>query len=89
MQITSDPLSSDPFTKLKIQIPMHSISWGCPRKVRHSDPISLLISTFGIHLEPGCKGHVKVTVKSFHIALLKMSQNKRKFALFLDEFFIS
>ena len=27
---------------------------GCPKIVRHCDPISLLINTFGIHLEPGC-----------------------------------
>ena len=27
---------------------------------RYSDPISLLISTFGIHLEPGCKSHSQI-----------------------------
>ena len=32
--------------------PMHSISWGCPKIIRHCNPISLLINTFGIHLEP-------------------------------------
>ena len=41
---------------------MHSISWGwgCPKIVHHSDPISLLISTFGIHLEPGCKSQGQI-----------------------------
>ena len=75
MQIMPEPLSSDPCARLKIQIPMHSISWGCTKIVRHSDPISLLISTFGIHLEPGWKSWVK----SFIIALLKMSKNKQQF----------
>ena len=60
MQITSEPLCSDPCARLKIQIPMHSISWGCPKIVRHCDPISLLINTFGIHLEPGCKSHEQI-----------------------------
>ena len=60
MQITSEPLCSHPCTRLKIQIPMHSISWGCPKIVRHCDPISLLINTFDIHLEPGCKSHEQI-----------------------------
>ena len=38
--------------------------------VRRCDPISLLINTFGIHLEPGCKSHEQIihhrTVKSVH-----------------------
>ena len=34
--------------------------WGRPKIVPHSDPISLLISTFGIHLEPGCKRHGQI-----------------------------
>ena len=46
MQITSEPPSPDPCARLKTQIPMHSISRGCPKIVRLSDPISLLISTF-------------------------------------------
>ena len=50
MQIMPEPLSSDPCARLKIQIPMHSISWGCPKIVRHCDPVSLLINTFDIHL---------------------------------------
>ena len=37
MQITSELLSSDPCARLKTQIPMHSISWGCPKIVCHSD----------------------------------------------------
>ena len=49
-----------PCARLKIQIPMHSISWGCPKLVRHYDPISLLINTFDIHLEPGCKNHEQI-----------------------------
>ena len=60
MQITSRRLCSDPCARLKIQIPMHSISWGCPKIVRHSNPITLLVSTFGIHLEPGCKSHGQI-----------------------------
>ena len=36
---------------------MHSVSWGCPKIVRNCHPLSLLINTFGIHLEPGCKSH--------------------------------
>ena len=53
-------LSSDPCSRLKTQILMHSISWGCPKIIHHSDPISLLISTFGIHLEPGCNSHGQI-----------------------------
>ena len=60
MQITSEPLCSDPCARLKIQIPMHSISWGCPKIVRHCDPISLLINTFGIHLDPGYKSYEQI-----------------------------
>ena len=60
MQITSEPLCSDPSARLKIQIPMHSISWGCPKIVRHCAPISLLINTFGIHLELGYKSHEQI-----------------------------
>ena len=69
MQITSEPLCSDPFARLKIQIPMHSISLGCAKIVRQCDPVSLLINTFDIHLEPGCKSHEEIihyrTVKNF------------------------
>ena len=39
---------------------MHSISRGCPKIVRHSDPILLLINTFDIHLQPGCKSHGQI-----------------------------
>ena len=60
MQITSEPLCSDPCAKLKIQIPIHSISRGCPQIVRHCEPISLLINTFGIHLEPGYKSYEQI-----------------------------
>ena len=69
------PFFSDPCARLKIQIPMHSISWGCPRIVRHCDPILLLINTFAIHLEPGCKSHEQIV----HYLTLKMSKNKRQF----------
>ena len=55
MQIMSESLSSDPCARLKTQIPMHLISWECPKIVGHADPVSVLISTFGIHVEPGCK----------------------------------
>ena len=60
MQVTSEPLCSDPSARLKIQIPMHSISWGCLKKVRHCDSISLLINIFGIHLEPGCESRGQI-----------------------------
>ena len=60
MQISSEPLNSDPCVRLKVQIPMHSVSWGGPKIVRHCDPISLLINTFGIHLEPECKSHEQI-----------------------------
>ena len=33
---------------------------GCPKIVCHCDPISLLINTFGIHHEPGCKSHEQI-----------------------------
>ena len=33
---------------------------GGPKIVCHCDPISLLINTFGIHLEPGCKSHKQI-----------------------------
>ena len=56
----SEPLCSDPCDILKIQIPMHSVSWGCPRIVCPCVPISLLINTFDIHLEPGCKSHEQI-----------------------------
>ena len=39
---------------------MLSIRLGCPKIIHHPDPISLLISTFGIHLEPGCKSHGQI-----------------------------
>ena len=82
----SEPLCSDPCARLKIQIPMHSISWGCPKIVHHCYPILLLINTFGIHIEPRSVD-VKVMNKSFIIALIKMSKNKGQFcSLFLDEF---
>ena len=70
-----EPFSSDPRTTLKTQIPMQPIGWGCPKITRHSDPISLLISTFGIHHEPGCKSHGQI----IYYCLLKLSKNKRQF----------
>ena len=83
MQITSEPLCSDPYTTLKIQIPMHSFSWGCPKIVRHCDPISLLINTFGIHLEPGYKSYEQIID---YRAEKKCPNTSDSFALFLDEF---
>ena len=83
MQITSEPLSSDPCARLKTQIPTHSISWGCPKIVRLSDPISLLISTFGIHHEPGCKSHGQI----IHSRTAKIVQNKRQFCSILRRIF--
>ena len=43
-----------------VQTPLHSIRFGYPKIVRHCDPISLLINTFGIHFEPGCKNHGQI-----------------------------
>ena len=60
MQIASEPLCSDQCARFKIQIPTHSISWGCPKLVLLCDPVSLLINTFGNHLEPGCKSHEQI-----------------------------
>ena len=57
---TSEPHCSDRCTRFRIQISMHSISWGCPKIVRHCDQILLLMNTFGIHLEPGCKSHEQI-----------------------------
>ena len=79
MQIASEPLSSDSCARLKTQIPMHSISWECPKIVRHCDPVSLLISTFDIHLEPGCKSHGQII--HYHTA-----KNVQKQATVLLEF---
>ena len=82
MQITSEPLCSDPCARLKIQIPMHSVSWGCPKIVRHCDPVSLLINIFGIHLKPGCKSHEQI-----HYRTAKNVQKQATVLLyFLDEF---
>ena len=63
---------------------MHSISWGCPKIVRHSDPVSLLISTFGINLLLGCKSHDQI----IHYRTAKVSKHKRQFfvCVFLDKF---
>ena len=72
MQITSESLCTDPCAWLKIQIPMHSISWGCPKVVRHCDPILLLVNTFGIHLESGCKCHKQI----IHYRTAKNVQNQ-------------
>ena len=74
MQITSEPLCSDPCARLKIQIPMQSISWGCPKTVRHCDPISLVINTFGIHLEPERKSHEQI----IHYRTVKNVQKTRR-----------
>ena len=76
MQITSESLCSDPCAKLKIQIPLHSISWGCPKIVRHCDPILLLINTFDNHLELGFKSYEQIV----HYRTAKnVSKNKRQF----------
>ena len=33
---------------------------GVSQIVRHCDPVSQLINTFGIHFEPGCKSHEEI-----------------------------
>ena len=66
MQITLKPSGSDPCARWKTQLPLHSISWGCSKRVRHCDPLSSSLD-------------VKVMKKSFIIALLKMSENKWQF----------
>ena len=75
---TSEPLSSDPCARLKTQIPMHSIDWGCPEVVQATDPISLLISTFGIYLEPRCKSHGQIN----HFHSDKKMFKKKKLLLY-------
>ena len=56
---------------------------GVPQIVCHSDPISLLISTFDIHLEPGCKSHGQI----IHYRTVKNVQKQATVLLyFLDEF---
>ena len=60
-----------------VQIRKHSISWGCPHNCPFSPPpiphpVSLLISTFGIHLEPGCKSHGQ----TIHFHAAKSAQNQ-------------
>ena len=59
MQITTEPLCSDPCAMLKIQIPMHSISWGCLKIVCRCNPVSLL-THLASHLEAGCKSHGQI-----------------------------
>ena len=78
MQITSESLCSHSCARVKIKIPMHSVSWWCPKIVRHCDPISLLRNTFGIHLEPGCKIRGQIICYS--------TAKNVGFAQFLDEF---
>ena len=85
MQITSEPLCSDPCARLKIQITMHSISWGCPKIVHHCDPVSLPINTFGIYLEPGCKSHDEII---HYRTAGNVPKQATGFALFLDKFLI-
>ena len=61
---------------------MHSVSGGCPEIVRHSHPISLLISTLGIHLELGCKSRDQ----SIHYRTAKKCPKTSEFlSLILDE----
>ena len=78
MQITSEPLCSDLCARLKIRVPMHSISWRCPKIVRHCDPVSLLIT----HLASILSLDVKVMDKSFIIALLKNVQKQATVLLY-------
>ena len=60
---------------------MHSVSWGGPKIVRHSDPISLLISTFGTHLEPECKSQYQI----IHDRTAKTVQTQATIFSILDE----
>ena len=55
---------------------------GVSQIVPHCDPISLLISTFGIHLEPGCKSHEQI----IHYRTAKNVQKQATVLLyFLDD----
>ena len=67
---------------------MHSISWGCPKIVRHCDPISLLINTFGIHLEPEYKSHEQIIHYRAEKKNKKKSKNKRQFCSIFRRFLI-
>ena len=69
-------------TRLKTRIPMHSISWGCPKKVRPPDQISLLFSTFGIHLEPERASHGQI----IHHRTAKNDLQQASFPLVVDKY---
>ena len=75
---TSELLSFDPCARLKTQTRIHSISWGCPKILSHSDPILLLISTFGIHRESGCKSHGRI----IHYRTAKNVQKTKLLSIF-------
>ena len=58
---------------------------GMSKIVRQSDPILLMINTFNIHLEPGCKSHGQI----IHYHTAKDSpKTSDSFALFLNEFYL-
>ena len=78
--IASTHPGSDLRARLKTQIPVHSISWGCPKRVRPLYPISLLISMFYIYLDPGCKSHGQIELLLGFFTMLEMSKNKRHFS---------
>ena len=92
MQITSESLfrsvrqakkNKTTTTKKKTDTHALNYSWGCAKIVRNCDPLSLLMNTFSIHLEPGCKSHGQI----IHC---RNAENVQKtgdsLALFLDEF---
>ena len=56
---------------------------GGPKIVRHCDPISLLINTFVIHLEPGYKSHEQII---HYLAEKNVQKQAIVLLYFLDEF---
>ena len=66
----------------------HSISWGCQKSPPPPGPISLVISTFCIHLEPGCESPDQII--HFHMAKSNKCPQKRReiFSLVLAQFLL-
>ena len=79
MQITSEPLFFRSMRQAQ-STDTHALN---QLGVSRNNPTSLLINTFGIHLEPECKSHQQI----IHYRTAKNVQNTSdSFALFLDDF---